>query len=467
VIRLVFIKELRNYLYSLRFSLALVVSLAAFVMAGLAYHQTVEDRLEYRRRGPVELASRLETSAKTLDSVYLLAFPFFPRIQSTLLINAGYEKDLPTIYWARAYQYDGEEYQLQDNLLIPHYLDLDWTFVVGVILSFLALILVYDAFSGEKEDKILGLQLSFPISRLELLWGKYLAGMTVCTVVLVAGLLVSTLTVLIAGDGMLNTDWLIRSAVVSVAFLVYLSLFILLGFIGSAFFTRSSISLVFLLFIWLVLVWTLPRTSSVFGDWLKPFEEYTEEENQTMRDLTKDFREINWLEAVTDKDMNVDRMMLEWEEFSRNHSLNREQRRLARFFTGRRATMASPFSVLQSLTETVSCTGISQLSHLFPQIFNYMSVLRRFYDDKDSSDPDSPHFKSSQLRQIGEQIVKKKQISQRFINLDEVPYFEDQHVSIGRSLADSLSYWLLLVIFNLAFGLFGYLLLYRYDVRAG
>ena len=42
MIKLIFLKELRIYLYSLRFSLALVLGLAVFSMAGITFTQELD-----------------------------------------------------------------------------------------------------------------------------------------------------------------------------------------------------------------------------------------------------------------------------------------------------------------------------------------------------------------------------------------------------------------------------------------
>lgn len=473
MIKLIFLKELRVYLYSLRFSLSLVLGMAVFLLAGITFTQEMGYRLDFYQTSADDLYSRLPGEKPiTLNAILENDYAFYHRPRSTILINAGNENKLPSTYWSyrcRPGSMWGDEvwsrglvsYWAGENFLIARFLDLDWNFVVGVILSFLALVLVYDGISGEKEDRTLALTLSTRVSRLEFFWGKYLAAMVVVLIVLITGIIVSVLTVIISGGGEhLTRQWFLQAGIASLAFSIYLSIFVLLGLVGSALFSRSSISMVFLLFVWFLLVWTLPNTGRVLGNWFKPvkptrqaWEEIQEPYNKL---LSSGEIRNSWQKREYKK---VDSQLLEAETLVGENLQDCIYDSFDQVVFGRRATFISPFSVLSSMTETISATGLYYLEHYFPQITEYNRTLREFIRGKDSQDPDSPHYRSFTMR--GRMGVSKREFSR-----DELPRFKEKTITLGQSLADSVPYWLGLVIFNLFFGLLGYFLLYRYDTRA-
>ena len=461
MIRLIFLKELRAHIYSLRFSLALILGLAAFVTVGVTFLQTMRDQQEYRQVVRTDMQERFENSKESLRNLCNMIFTVYPQLKPELLINAGNLKDLPAGYYFRLYriyQVIGEAYDVQDNNLVPRSKDLDWTFVVGIILSFLALILLYDSISGEKEGRTLALALSTPLSRLELFWGKYLAGMAVCFLVLLAGLLLSTLTVLVFGNISLTWNWLATAGISAVAFLMYLSIFVLIGLIGSSLFTRSSVSMVFLLFIWVLLVWILPGMGGVFGEWIQPVKSGREFNNEFWESFEEVYTGEKVSKALSEKDLDFDRRLAELEALGIKKRENWWDSFIEQVKTGRKATMASPFSALQALTEMISGTGFYHLRHSYAQIFSYQRRLSEFITEKDARDTDSPHFRSVTLR--------SHLLSDKPFDPGEVPRFQDRPISLNQSLTDSLPYWSLLVIFNLFLVILGYWLLYRYDTRA-
>ena len=91
------------------------------------------------------------------------------------------------------------------NYKINPYSDLDWVFIVGLILSFAALVMTFDSISGEKERGTLRLQCSYSLSRLRLIVAKYLSSLILMAIALLCGIIVNLIIVTIGLNASLIT----------------------------------------------------------------------------------------------------------------------------------------------------------------------------------------------------------------------------------------------------------------------
>jgi len=148
------------------------------------------------------------------------------------------------------------------NFLMDMFPSLDMALIIRVVLSLLALLLAYDAISGERERGTLAVMLSNPIPRHHVLLGKFLGGMISIAIPLAVGLLTGLLVALLYGSAVLDGSAWIRIGLVFLCSLLYLSTVFMLGILVSARTKRSATSLVILLFIWVVLVMLWPTMGS-------------------------------------------------------------------------------------------------------------------------------------------------------------------------------------------------------------
>lgn len=159
--------------------------------------------------------------------------------------------------------YDGVTYTVASNEdpFDELFFRFDLVWVVGVVMSLSALLLSHDAISGERENGTLRLVYSYPVSRLGVLLSKWLAGVTVLTIVLVIILLVAVLHLtVVAGagpTGVTIATWLL----LLLLSILYVSLFYLFGIAVSAICETSGTSLWILLAGWVVLLFLLPNVT--------------------------------------------------------------------------------------------------------------------------------------------------------------------------------------------------------------
>jgi ABC-type transport system involved in multi-copper enzyme maturation permease subunit len=157
-----------------------------------------------------------------------------------------------------------------------HYLSIfsifDASLIFKIVLSVLALLLAYDAISGERERGTLRLILSGTSARYQVLLGKLLAGLTVL-VVLVTITFILGLVILLSFPmvDLTGSDW-IRIGFMFLSSLVFIAAMYNLGLLFSCLARRSAISLVLGLFMWIIFVAVIPNGSVYLATQILPVE---------------------------------------------------------------------------------------------------------------------------------------------------------------------------------------------------
>jgi len=147
---------------------------------------------------------------------------------------------------------------------------IDVLYVIQVLLSLVAALLVFDSVAGEKQRGSLALLLSHGVSRASVFAGKWLGGHIVLATVLAPSFLAGLLWVS-AGDGIRlpSSIWPHLLAFFLLAS-TYLSFFLTLGLMISCFLRRPATSSVIILLVWTLLVFILPGLTAQWSSWRIP-----------------------------------------------------------------------------------------------------------------------------------------------------------------------------------------------------
>jgi len=158
----------------------------------------------------------------------------------------------------------------------------DASLIFRIVVSVLALLVAYDAVSGERERGTLKLALSGNVRRYEILLGKLLAGMMVLivpvTVVFVIALVILLCFPLVQLTG---SDWG-RIALMYLTSVIFTAAMYNLGLLFSCLAKRSAISLVLGLFLWVLFVVVVPNASVCLASRIRPIEPRTELDEQIL-----------------------------------------------------------------------------------------------------------------------------------------------------------------------------------------
>jgi ABC-type transport system involved in multi-copper enzyme maturation permease subunit len=158
----------------------------------------------------------------------------------------------------------------QGNPLMAGLASLDLALIVQVIFSLLALLFVYDSISGERERGTLSLLMSNPVPRHQVLLGKYMGILLSLFVPIICSMLAGALVILFSPAVKLNSSDSIRLVLISLISLLYVSAFCTIGIFVSSRCSRSTTSLMFLLFFWVTFVLLIPKASAYVASYARP-----------------------------------------------------------------------------------------------------------------------------------------------------------------------------------------------------
>lgn len=244
-------KELHDHLFSLRTSLSFLACLILVAIAVVILKEDYKQQVsEYNMKvATSENLSNRETgfAHRPVSRLLTLFRGFGDNAVQSARLNMNSEMNV--------------EENLNRNPMFALFPMVDGTFIIGVVMSLLAILFTYDAVCGEKEKATLKLVLSGPVPRGLVLLGKWLGGylslLVPCLVSLLIGLLILSVDPMVQLRGQ---DWADLGGILGVS-LIYLSVFFTLGLLISSVAHRSATSILALLLIWVLFVMVIPNIS--------------------------------------------------------------------------------------------------------------------------------------------------------------------------------------------------------------
>ena len=235
-------KEIRNNLLSFRFYITFVSVIVLFLVAGFLFVGNYQGELSDYSRDRNKSLKKYHESCKKLADLALDEHLFYTKPKSISFVSDGKQGSLPNLFYVEAVGRESLPINKgRFNLFLPDFAHLNWLYLIGIVLSFVVLVISYDAITGEKEKGTLGLVLSNSVNRHSILLGKYLGILFTVLIPLIVGILLNLIIVtsspLVSLQG---SDW-VRILIVFILSLIYLSFFAFIGlFISSR--TSSSVA---------------------------------------------------------------------------------------------------------------------------------------------------------------------------------------------------------------------------------
>lgn len=467
-------KDILENLLSLRFmlSLILIISLFAagsFIFVG-KYRQQSQDYWEKTNKNLSALSEHLDR----LNDLAFFEQQIFRKPKPLALCVEGYEKSFPNYVKFNIFTIGLPEVKSSVNFTLTYFSDVNWVFIISLILSFVALVFTFDSICGEKEVGTLRMMLANTIPRYEVLLGKYFGAMLTLCIPLLIGVLVSLIIVITSNTaGISGLEWLKILVVVILSFL-YLSIFVFLGIFVSSRTSRSANCMVVLLLMWVSLVILVPslgRTvSGMFFETptrVKLNRKLFEAERQVWDNSDRFGKNAgNSFPDVNDPRMNIPARARLYNALSNTKNgiiEDHHNKMMAQALIGRNFTCLSPTAVYRRASEAIAGVGIVRCANLYQQVKRYQTNLKEFIRAKDAEDPDSRHLIFDEDNSRGR--FDWRTISKKPVDFDTVPKFQERALAIGQSL--KLAIWdiELLVLFNLVFFAASFVSFLRYDVR--
>jgi ABC-type transport system involved in multi-copper enzyme maturation permease subunit len=264
-------KEFLEKILTLRFVTALFLSIGlAAISAYVLSNDYAQELADYNTR--VQLHD--ETSSDATIVVDRKPLPLATMFH-------GIAKDSAASVRLSTDTYPEPSETTDDNPLSVLFPTVDWTFIIGIVMSLLAILFAYDSVSGEREAGTLALISSNPIKKPMLIFGKWIGGylslILPCSVGLLLGLIVVSFHPMIQFTA---ADWGAFGLIILGA-LVYLACFFALGILISALTSRSSTAVLALLFLWALSVFIIPNLSPSVAKIFYGIPSYTTQARQT------------------------------------------------------------------------------------------------------------------------------------------------------------------------------------------
>ena len=461
-------RELYDNLISLRFALATFLLLGLMLTNAVVYLREHPERMQKYHDDVTEAQNKLSTRTHLYDIAVqgpgrLYKKPsvlqFCAEGGDIFLSDRVYGGFLHWAdgnligFWSTIYHYPNSD----SKNIRPDTIKVDWGFVIGYVLSLIAILFTFDSISGDREHGTLRLTLANSVPRHTVLIGKFLGALVSISVPFTLAVLANLLIISTSSDVQLSTDAWSRLAIIFCIAILYLCLFLALGLLVSSLVQRNAASLVILLLTWVVFVVFMPSTlAPITSGFSKPMGhyEYIQRRSKLHNQLKSEYEtRVQNMDAFPSKKMELagefvmndvaQRISLGQEYISQQH---------AQIQLMRSVTRISPVAIVQHLFESFAGTGFERHRHFVENTQRYAREYREFVMDMDRSDPNSPHI-----------IGVREGMSQKPVNPESIPMFEDT-LSLSHDFNAAAIDLFLLVLFLMVLLSGAYLAFVRIDV---
>ena len=459
-------RELYDNLNSLRFALATVLLLGLMLTNAVVHLREQPARIQRYLTSVTDARNALEARA---DSLYELAQKGPGKI---------YKKPSPLHFCAEggdpflsgaveAHHYFWEYGNLKSfwqmrypaatpNLtnIRPDVTTIDWAFVIGYVLSLIALLFTFDSVAGERERGTLRLILANSVPRHTVLVGKFLGALMSISIPFALAVLINLLVLSTSSTVYLGADAWGRLGIIFFIALLYTCLFLALGLLVSTRVQRSAVSLVILLLTWVTLVVFMPSvlaliasgfSSPMSNDELRIRHKQINDKHRTEYQRIFSTPNSEPLYAgskyVTQEAAEQERLVEE-----------RLNEQVSQVQYARSITRISPTAVLQHLLESFAGTGFERHLQFLENAQRYAQEYRKFVVDADRGDPASLHL-----------MGVRRAMSQKPVSPESIPIFEDT-ISLSKDFNAAAIDLLLLMLFFVVLLSGAYLAFVRVEV---
>jgi len=461
-------KEMLANVTSLRFAMTLLLVAVVFIVSGFVfvgkYNQEIQDFSEVFNKN----LAGLEEASNNLSRIPNYVQVICRRPRAIQLCCEGFEKSIPNTFRMSGFTMHDPESMSRTNFLFPRFADVDWTFIISLILSFIALLMTFDSFSAERERGTLRMVMSNSIPRDKVILAKYVSGMLTLMIPLSVGLLLNLVIVSFSGLSFTGSGQWVKILVFIGISILYLSIFVLLGILVSSRNAKSSSSIVVLLFIWVIIAMIIPSAGRMAAERFVTIPTRSEIERQ----ISEAGREIwenserygrkagSWSSSDPNYGNPSARARLFNAIADSGNSIREEyvNRMAEQVSFGRNVTRVSPTVIYQCASEAIIGTGTTRFLSLYNQLKRYRGTLRDFVMTVDKGDPNSFHLWAEGRQH---QVL----LSQEPVDYNAIPRFEEIDASLSLALENAMWDIGALALLNLLLFMGVYISFLRSDVR--
>jgi ABC-type transport system involved in multi-copper enzyme maturation permease subunit len=479
MLRILLEKELRDIIYSTKFAItfaaAAVLVLLSFYVGIRNYQESIHEYENAKTTNAANIAAQTDWR-QIQDRVFRKPQPL------EILVN-GVTNDVGRTTDMKS---SGElnlinsRFSADPLFAVFRFLDLNFVFVI--VFSLFAILFGYDAINGEKEAGTLKLVFSNRVSRASFILSKLLGSVLALGVPLLVPLLIGCLMLLGFGIPMSGVEWL-RLGLVIVAGLLCFGVFLTLSIMVSAMVSRSSVSFLLSLVVWIFSVLIIPKGSVLLASQIASVPSIDAVETQKRKfnadQIQKRMQATQqWFSSRMTSNANfsdsgfVNSMAAFQDSISKATDDARlefygrldEDWRNKKDWQERWAfgiSRISPTAVFQIAAMGIAGTDVGMKYRYMQQLSRYRDAFAETMRKKTGSSAD--YFRIVIKRFSGGQNDQEEK--QKSLNPSELPEYVEQPRSLGDVMAASMFDMGLLVILNALFFVGAFYAFLRFDLR--
>ena len=460
-------KELLEHFQTVQFIVLVVLSIILFSINGIIFVKKYKEQISIYNEKVSEIYNNPSTVRTTL----------FKKPSQLIFLSEGGEKYQPKSYnlepKARLRPHDSGP----RNYKLPNVPELDWAFIIKVIFSLYAILLGYNAVSGEKEQGTLRQILSNSISRIEFLSAKYISMLLILLIPLVIGCILSLLIIGISIPSLFTLNNLIKISLMFFLSLIYLSLFAFLSLLFSSIIHRSSIVLLVLLAIWIIFAIIIPNTAGILAQRFSDIPSELQIAKRLKPTIEKEIwarideirEKIKRGEIKTEEEVKkeADRAFDEGQEKLMKYYQNYYESMKQRTIKARNLACLSPTALFQYASENIAQTGIVREKQFLKDALQYSKVYDNYILKKVGKLIGSSAWRFGTYITINGKTIS---ISSPYPieyqgDKSDFPKFVENNPSILANLKNALINFIGLILWNLILAVFAFVSFLNSDVR--
>ncbi len=380
----------------------------------------------------------------------------------------GGESMLPnSLSSVNAFIYLNPERFSRGNKILPVIGSLDWAFIVGTLMTLLAVLISYNVICGEKRDGTLRMILAQQVSRCKVFLGKYLGILFVLLITFFVGAIINILILVFYNALPLTENIIITIGWAVLLSVLCLSAILLTGMAVSSLARRPAVALVLLMIGWVLFVVAVPGIGRLIAEQSIEVRSPFDLENELELLLREVEDEIPTEGKVWNGDPFGENIPLrgEWRRRQttaiQNIDNESNSEKILQAELNNNISFISPMGMLGTALQALSGTGVTGFNLLLRTARRYQQQLYSFTVERDRTDNESPHLIYYSFG------YDRGVISTKPVEVSAVPRWHNLWQEGGLPIEQSwpVLQLILLIACNLQMALFAFIALARYDPR--
>lgn len=469
-------KELLDQLLSLRFAIACMVCLVVFLLSSMVLTRDYREAMStYNMNIVVHRNEVLQitdlwrlgeglTADRPLNPLNILVRGLVSELTESVKVQGGGRLD-----FAEAYE---------QNPVIPLFPSVDFAFIVGIIMSLLALAFSYDAISGEQESGVLKLLMSYSVPRDAVLVGKWIGGYLALIAPFLVSFVASLLLIALFPEVETNLDNALGLVSLLLLALLYLAAIFSLGIFVSCRTEIASTSITVLLLVWVAFILAVPNMAPYIADLALPVpsrESVEREKMEIRQEWMQHYQQLQREEQERTGRANV------WEDEgfrAKVEGLGKQMEEkvqkvedsyMARMQVQTRwagiAARLSPLTSFELAAFDLSAAGIEQERRFVDALKEYGKTWDEYSRQKREAWDRYMEAKRKQSPDGSIMVTSEEMEQFNKLDLSDYPRFKFEHMPFRERLGLVYVDVLLLLLWNAVFFMLAYLSFLRYDIR--